>query len=167
MRFKGFLGKDGHSTVVNIFAMMPLLKLRIVQFQDKTHTTPKPRLWLAFRYEDKSYCVLSTITSQELKLAFYYKNDESAAKSVVRITENEFNPPLTMLSFIDCNIRTQRHIRTFKDLNEKHIDWSIGIEVRPEKIPTEIEKRIISAIVSSPFTSEDIKSAFKQKHNIE
>jgi len=148
--------------VVNSIASINPLELRIVRFKDKTQKNPKIRYWLVFKVEDEAYCVLNTVTSQLDYIARRYRNDDIGANSVVIINKNEFNPPFYKdASYVDCNIKSV-NIKTFKTLADKVIDWEDGgLESVHEKIPNDLEQRIIKAIINSKFTPLHIKEAFE------
>lgn len=166
MSIKSFFGVDRSSknltTVVNTFASIPLLEFKLVRFKDKTHKKPKFRFWVAFRFEDEAFCVLNTVTTQIDYIARMYKNDEKGANSVVTIPQEKIFPPLYEHSYIDCNIKAINY-KTYRELAENIIDWNDGLIDCPEKIPDDIKKEIITAILNSPYTSNDIKKAFKEK----
>ena len=166
MSIKSFFGVDRSSkhltTVVNTFASIPLLELKLVRFKDKTHKTPKFRFWVAFRFEDESFCVLNTITTQIDYIGRVYKNDEYGANSVVVIPNGDFLPPLYETSYIDCNIKSINY-KKYRELAEDIIDWNDGLIVCKEEIPQFIKEKIIKAILNSKYTSNDIKKAFTEK----
>ncbi len=149
--------------VVNTFATIPLLEFKVVRFKDKTHKTPKFRYWIAFRIEDSTYCVLNTITSQIDYIARFYRNDDNGANSIVVIKDNEYNPPLDKLSYIDCNIKSSNY-KTYKELADNIIDWEKGLESIPVNIPENIVNRIVDAILNSNHTSEDLKKLLRKKY---
>lgn len=149
--------------VVNIFASTRLFDFKIVYFKDRTHKDPKPRYWVTFKIEDDAFCFLTSFTSQDT-LARLYRNNDNALDSLVFISPDEFNPPLTKNSFLDCNIQDTKHRRTFSELSENIIDWKIGIKEVNYYIPEDIKKRIIRAIVNSNFTSQEIIDGFRRTY---
>lgn len=145
--------------VSNVFATTPLYHFKIVSFKDLTHKTSKKRYWLTFRTEDNECCLLTTFTSKDT-LAMLYKNDDNALDSLLYIKPNEFNPPFTIPTYLDCNIQDMKHRITFQELINKHIDWQIEPKVENYTIPQDIENDIIKKIVNSNFTSPEIKNGF-------
>lgn len=162
MGFSSFFdctSKKNLKKVVNTFASTQLYGFKIVRFKDKTHKNAKYRYWLTFKVEDEVYCFLSSFTSQDTLVRLYQTNN-NALDSLVFIRNDEFNPPFTKDTFLDCNIQDSRHRKSFNELNDKCIDWDTGLEEINYDIPIKIKTKIVKAIVSSKFTNTELKCGF-------
>lgn len=149
--------------IVNTFATTKLYGFKIVRFQDRTHQQQKFRYWLTFKIADEAFCFLSTFTTKDT-LAMLYRNDDNALNSLVFIPKGTFYPPFAENTYLDCNIQDIKHRRTFKELNEKHIDWSCGLEEVKYSLPESLRDDIVKAIVNSDFTAPEIKEGFKKAY---
>jgi len=144
-----------------------LFEFGIVKFKDKKHSgktsKSKFRRWLTFKFDDEAVCALTTVRSGEDFLGNVYHYDDRGANSVVRIDAGEFNPPFTKISYIDCNLKSDK-IRTFDDL-VINIDWSLGLQRENYKIPSSVEEKICKAILNTKHkpNPDELDKAMHQK----
>ncbi len=144
----------------SVYSALPFYHLKIVRFRDLTHKNAKLRYWLTFRINQDTSCLLSTFTTSSNKAKRYWCDDNALA-SLVQISDNEFNPPFSEHTYLDCNLKDLEHRKTFNDL-VKCVDWNIGFLDPQIDIPEEITEKIIIAIVNSNFTTPEIKNGFRK-----
>lgn len=126
----------------------------VLHFKDFTHDRAAPPHWfLTIPVNPGTLFLLCIITSQVEKRAYFYqKINPKAARSLVRIEARSF-PFLTKESLIDCNAT---ELLSIEEL-EKRVNRERGLDVESQQIPSELKKRIKSAIINSPLVSPAIK----------
>jgi len=126
----------------------------VLYFKDVTHDRAAPPHWfLTIPVNPGALFLLCIITSQVEKRAYYYqKINPKAAQSLVRLEARRF-PFLLKESLIDCNAI---ELLSIEEL-EKKVNRERGLNIEAQQIPSELKKRIKSAIINSPLVSPIIK----------
>ena len=126
----------------------------VLHFKDATHDRAAPPHWfLTIPVNPGALFLLCIITSQVEKRAYYYqKINPKAARSLVRLEARGF-PFLLKESLIDCNAI---ELLSIEEL-EKKVNRERGMNIEAQQIPSELKKRIKSAIINSPLVSPAIK----------
>jgi hypothetical protein len=126
----------------------------VLHFKDVTHDRAAPPHWfLTIPVNPGTLFLLCIITSQVEKRAYYYqKINPKAAQSLVRLEARRF-PFLLKESLIDCNAI---ELLSIEEL-EKKVNRERGLNIEAQQIPSELKKRIKSAIINSPLVSPAIK----------
>lgn len=126
----------------------------VLHFKDATHDRAAPPYWfLTIPVNPGALFLLCIITSQVEKRAYYYqKINPKAAQSLVRLEARRF-PFLLKESLIDCNAI---ELLSIEEL-EKKVNRERGLNIEAQQIPSELKKRIKSAIINSPLVSPIIK----------
>ncbi len=126
----------------------------VLHFKDTTHERAAPPHWfLTIPINPGTLFLLCIITSPVEKRAYYYqKINPKAAQSLVRLEARSF-PFLTKESLIDCNAT---ELLSIEEL-EKRVNRERGLDVESQQIPSELKKRIKTAIVNSALVSPALK----------
>ena len=126
----------------------------VLHFKDVTHDRAAPPHWfLTIPVNPGALFLLCIITSQVEKRAYYYqKINPRAAQSLVRLEAHRF-PFLSKENIIDCNVT---ELLSIEEL-EKKVNRERGLNIEAQQMPSELKKRIKSAIINSPLVSPIIK----------
>lgn len=131
---------------------------KICFYEDKRHTPPKLRPFLAFCINKTSYFFDAITTQFEARRNHHLNTNPKALGSLVEICPEDTNGILNELCLIDCN---ENELMEIKD-----IVYSMGSDifiVDDRDLPKETIERIKVAIIESPHTSPDQKKFAKMQ----
>jgi hypothetical protein len=132
----------------------------VCHFKDAAHDPSAPLHYhISIPLKEDDYLLFVLLTSQlNSKIDYYNRTNKKALNSIISIEPHKDFPFIYKDdTVIDCNQPVFNRKQEFFE-NNKIINWENDFEIKLRDIPTDLKKRIVSALKNSPIVIPYIKN---------
>ena len=130
----------------------------VCHFKDAAHDPSAPLHYhISIPLKEDDYLLFVLLTSQlNNKIDYYNRTNKKALNSIISIEPKDFSFIYKNDTIIDCNQPIFNRKQEFFE-NNKIINWENDFKIKLRDIPTDLKKRIVSALKNSPIVNLILK----------